>query len=75
MWIQMRKYWACATQDRAFPNRLPKLSIIFAEILSRAHGAFEHQNGVLESSKIAINNSILLLLLYVIIIVYYYCFV
>jgi hypothetical protein len=31
-----------------FWDRMPKLLIIFREILSYAHGNFEHQNGVME---------------------------
>jgi len=38
-----------------FWGSLPKLSINFEEILSRAHGNFEEQNKVLEPSIIIIN--------------------
>lgn len=51
-----------SAQDRAgepFWRRVPKLSINFEELLSCAHGNFEKQNKVLESSNIIINYSII----------------
>jgi len=42
-----------------FCGRLPKLSINFEEILSRAHGNFKEQNKVLESSLIVIITALL----------------
>jgi len=48
---------------------MPKFSINFQEILSRAHGNFEEQNKVLKPS-IIINYCIIII---IIIIVYYNC--
>jgi hypothetical protein len=50
---------------------VPKLSIIFGEILSRAHGNFEQQNGVLESCIVIINHYIVIhiIIIYIIIII------
>jgi len=41
---------------------MPKWSINFEEILSRAHGDFEKQNKVLDCSVIIINSALLLLM-------------
>jgi hypothetical protein len=40
--------WAYDTAGEHFWKGVPKLSILSAEILSRAHGNFEQQKGVLE---------------------------
>jgi len=41
--------------------RVPKLSITFEEILSRAHGNFEEQNKVLDPSIVIINYCIIII--------------
>jgi hypothetical protein len=40
---------------KAFWERLPNLSVILGEIISRVHGNFEQKNWVLESCLIIIN--------------------
>jgi hypothetical protein len=51
----------------SFWERLPKLQISFGEILSRIHGNFEQQNGVLESF-------IMIIHYYHSLIIYFYCY-
>ena len=46
-----------------FRGRVPKLSINFEEILTRAHGNVEEQNKVLESSTIIINYCIIIIII------------
>jgi hypothetical protein len=46
---------------------------IFGEVLSRAHGNFEQQNGVLESCIIVINCYIIGYIIFMLI-YYYYCY-
>ena len=54
-----------------FWGRVPKLSINFEEILTRAHGNVDEQNEVLQSSKI-INYCVIIIITIVIINAYYY---
>jgi len=53
---------AHSTAGETFRGRMPKLSINFEEIFSRARGKFEGRNKVLESSLIIINYCIIILM-------------
>jgi len=49
-----------ATDGKHFGERVPKLSTNFDEILSRAHGNFEEQNMVFETSTVITNYCIII---------------
>ena len=60
--------WAYYASGRAFWVRVPKLSITFEEILSRAHRNFEVQNKVLDPSIVIINYCIIIIIIIIIIV-------
>ena len=68
-------YFLHSRADDTFRRLVPKLSINFEEILSRARGNFEEQTKALEPSMIIITYCIIVIIIIIIIIisVYYNC--
>ena len=60
LWVASQHLYS--TFGESFWGRVSKLSTNFEEILSRAHGDFEEQSKVLESSIIIINYNVFIII-------------